>query len=275
MKYPSLTVLGAGGWVGSALVNHLRSEGEIVHPITRSALNDWLAAREPAHVIYAIGLTADFRGRPHATVEAHVSLLSRVLQRDALESLLLLSSTRVYGRSTNTREEAALPCLSGDPSDLYNLSKLTGEALVLQEQRPSFRVVRLSNVVGADQPCTTFLGQILQEACRGSVSIQQSPLMAKDYIDLNDVVRLLPLIARQGRQRLYNLASGENTSHRQVATLLEQRGVEVHFGNRDSNPDLEQKPICTARLQDEFTPAGSGLQACRQLILGSTTPQHN
>ena len=54
--------------------------------------------------------------------------------------MLLLSSTRVYARSENTDELVQpLPCLSSDPSDLYNLSKLMGEALVLQDPRPGMK----------------------------------------------------------------------------------------------------------------------------------------
>lgn len=285
MSSRMLTVLGAGGWVGAALVAQLRRQGQPVQAVGRAELEDWLAADAPAAVIYAIGLTADFRQRPHATVEAHVSLLSRVLQRPGVESLVYLSSTRVYGRSSSGCEDDLLPCLSADPSDLYNLSKLLGEALVLQVPSPHFRVVRLSNVVGPEQPATTFLGQLLREAeLDGQVRILQSASTAKDYVSLEDVVRLLPLIASHGQQRLYNLASGSNTSHCQIAALLQQRGVGVAFnealGLIDAVADRAQavsggsaSPVLSvARLQAEFRPPMAGLEACRALILGSATP---
>ena len=38
-----ITVLGAGGWIGSALVKDLRRQGRAVLPVGRSNLNDWLA----------------------------------------------------------------------------------------------------------------------------------------------------------------------------------------------------------------------------------------
>ena len=166
---------------------------------------------------------ADFRQRPHATVEAHVGLLSQVLRRPGLEKLLFLSSTRVYSRSEDLRESAPLPCLSCEPSDLYNLSKLLGEALVLQDPRPGLKVVRLSNVVGPSQPESTFVGALLTESRRhGKVTIQQSADSVKDYVALR-MVRLLPLIASHGKQRLYNLGSGRNIS-REVAAWLMRKG---------------------------------------------------
>jgi len=252
-----ITVLGAAGWIGSALVSDLRRRGREVLPVDRPELPAWFARDDQlGPVIYAIGLTADFRERPFATAEAHVGLLSRVLQRSRLTQMVLLSSTRVYARSDSTDEATALPCLSSDPSDLYNLSKLMGEALVLQDPRPGLKVVRISNVVGTGQPASTFMGSLLKEARDSArVTIQQPPTMAKDYVALQDVVRLLPLIAFQGRQRLYNLGSGFNTSHAEVADWLESQGVHVCFAPRATS-DFSFPPLSIERLSAEFEPPG-------------------
>ena len=253
-----ITVLGSGGWIGAALVEDLRRQGRVVLPVGRSELDDWLASSDTlGPVIYAIGLTADFRERPYATAEAHVGLLSSVLQRPGLSRLLLLSSTRVYARSDNTDEAAALPCLSSDPSDLYNLSKLMGEALVLQDPRPGLKVVRISNVVGVGQPRSTFVGSLLEAAgLSGEVTIRQAASMAKDYVALQDVVRLLPLIALHGRKRLYNLGSGRNTTHQEVAAWLEHQGVIVRFADQAS-PPLRFSQLSIHRLSAEFEPPGA------------------
>jgi nucleoside-diphosphate-sugar epimerase len=252
---PPFTVLGAGGWIGAALVAALQYQGRTVRAVDRAGLLPWLAKRDPqGPVIYAIGLTADFRQRPHATAEAHVGLLSQVLQRPGVEQLLLLSSTRVYARSVNTRETASLPCLSSDPSDLYNLSKLLGEALVLQDPRPGMKVVRLSNVVGLGQPVSTFVGALLAEGrASGVVTIQQPADTAKNYVALADVVRLLPLIAERGQQRLYNLGSGRNTSHAEVAAWLERQGTKVRFASGNAaSTGLSFPALAIDRLTAEF-----------------------
>ena len=248
-----VTVLGAGGWIGTALVEALKHQGRRVQAVKRDGLAGWLDSNEPpGTVIDTIGLTADFRQRPHATVEAHVEILSRIVKRPGLFNLLFLSSTRVYSRSSETREDTPLPCLSSDPSDLYNLSKLLGEALVLQDSRKGLKVVRLSNVVGPDQPQSTFVGALLEEArLSNTVTIRQSPDTSKDYVHLADVVRLLPLIAEQGQQRIYNLGSGRNTSHAQVAAWLERQGVDVQFAAQ-TTAGFRFPTLKIARLADEF-----------------------
>jgi len=57
-----------------------------------------LDGRDLGHIIYCIGITADFRRRPHDTITAHVTKLQEVLTRTSFESLVYLSSTRVYSR---------------------------------------------------------------------------------------------------------------------------------------------------------------------------------
>ena len=129
-----LHVLGAGGFIGAALVAWLESQDQVVHAVTRASLPALLAGRRPAgHVIDCVGLTGDFRVRPLDTAEAHVGVVARCLADLQFDSFLLLSSTRVYARANATHEDAALPTVPADPSDLYNVTKLAGEALCLAD----------------------------------------------------------------------------------------------------------------------------------------------
>jgi nucleoside-diphosphate-sugar epimerase len=259
---PSFTILGAGGFIGAALVAWLESQDHVVHAVTRASLPALLFGRRPAgHVIDCVGLTGDFRSRPLDTAEAHVGLVARCLSEMRFQSFLLLSSTRVYSRASATREDSALPTVPADPSDLYNLTKLAGEALCLANRRPDIRVARLSNVYSAGMPAETFLGQVLREGqSTGSVVFRQSAASAKDYVSLSAVVRLLPAIAAAGRQRLYNVAAGDNTSHATIADrLTELTGWPTSF-DMDA-PTVRHLPIDTTRLQDEFGPTSSDLSA--------------
>ena len=139
-----------------------------------------------------------------------MSVLSHAASRSCgSNSFLLLSSTRVYARAGTTHEDAMLPTVPADPSDLYNLTKLAGEALCLAHPCAATRVVRLSNVYGIDMSADTFLGQVLREGgATGGVEFRQGPASAKDYVNVAAVVRLLPAIATRGRQRIYNVAAG-------------------------------------------------------------------
>ena len=224
------TVLGAGGFIGQALVAHLRAAGDEVVAVRREGLSGFLEGRSSAghvpagHVIDCIGLTGDFRNRPLETAEAHVGVVARALARGGMTSFLLLSSTRVYARAAGTREDAEVPAVPAAAGDLYNITKLAGEALCLSDPRPGWRVARLSNVFGAGMGAACFLGQVLAEGrATGQVTFRQGLLSTKDYVAIEDVVPLLAGIAVSGRERLYNVASGANTTHDAIASVLSRR----------------------------------------------------
>jgi nucleoside-diphosphate-sugar epimerase len=261
------TVLGAGGYVGQALVERLDQAGHVVHAITRAALPALLQARRPVgHVINCIGLTGDFRARPCDTADAHVGITARCLATLPCDSFLFLSSTRVYARAEATHEAAPLPSRPDDPSDLYNLTKLAGEALCLADPRRTVRVVRLSNVYGPALGTDSFLGQVLQEGrMTGRVLLRQAPESEKDYVGLDAVLRLLPRIATGGADRLYNLAAGHNTTHRTIAAALQATfGWDIGF--QPDAPRVAFPPIDTARMDAEFGPALSNLSADLRIL---------
>jgi len=267
------TVLGAGGRVGRALVAALRDE-HAVRAVDRAGLEAFLSDRAPAgHVINCIGLTGDFRTRPLDTAQAHVGIVARLLARGHFASVLLLSSTRVYAGAASTHEDAALSCRPADPSDLYNLTKLAGEALCLAHPDPAIRVARLSNVYGPTPDPDTFLGQILHEGRRtGGVLFRQGPDSEKDYVGLGRVVSVLPRIAVAGRHRIYNVAAGHNVSHRAIAeTLCDALGWRTDFA--PDAPTMRFPPIEITRLNDEFGAALSDpLRDLSTIALGQEAP---
>jgi nucleoside-diphosphate-sugar epimerase len=241
------TVLGASGFIGSHLSAELERRGLDVATPARDAD---LAGRDLGTAFYCVGLTGDARRRPLETVEAHVGKLSEVLRRCRFDRLVYLSSTRLYLGAPTGREDETL---RDDPSDggrLFNLSKETGEALVLQGEGAG-AVARLSNVYGPDWESENFLTEIVTAACRdGAVTIRDAPDSAKDYVHVDDVVESLIAMARDG-EGIYNVASGRNVSHRELASALRAAtdcDVEFAVGGET----IAYPPIDTARLQAEF-----------------------
>jgi nucleoside-diphosphate-sugar epimerase len=213
-----ITVLGASGFIGSHLVKRLKERGLEYYSPDRK---EELPRRNLGHVIYSIGLTADFRTKPFDTVQAHVCKLLEVLRRCEFDSLLYLSSTRVYqGRSDSAREESLITIDTLSSGHLYNLSKLMGESLSLNCGK-TVRVVRLANVYGGDFASENFLSSLIRDAVqRKKVRLCTSLDSAKDYVSIDDVVDVLIRIATEGRERIYNVASGQNVSNRELVERI-------------------------------------------------------
>lgn len=247
----AFTVLGASGYIGSRLVAHLRGQGHVVWAPARGDAD--IFGQPLGHVLYCVGLTADFRTRPFDTVEAHVGLLAEVLRRAQFDSLLYLSSTRVYMGAASTEEDAPLSVVPGDPSYLYNLSKLTGESLCHASGRAGVRVARLSNVVGPgmDAQSGNLVADLVRQARGGHVVLRLDPSSRKDYVHVADLLDWLPRVALDGRATVYNVASGVQTTHGQwLGWLRERTGCTVEWP--DAAPVQQFPPIATQRLQTEF-----------------------
>ncbi|CAN7440915.1 NAD-dependent epimerase/dehydratase family protein [Acidovorax sp. LjRoot38] len=247
----TFTVLGASGYIGSRLVAHLQALG---HTVWAPARGDAEVFTRPlGHVIYCVGLTADFRTRPFDTVDAHVGLLAEVLRRAQFDSLLYLSSTRVYMGAASTQEDAALSVRPVDPSYLYNLTKLTGESLCHACGRPGVRVARLSNVVGPgmDAASGNLVADLVGQARAGRIVLRSDPQSAKDYVHVGDLLDWLPRIALAGRAATYNVASGRQTLHAQWLAWLQARtGCTVEV---DAQAPLQAfPPINVQRLRGEW-----------------------
>jgi nucleoside-diphosphate-sugar epimerase len=244
------TVLGGHGVIGRALVAGLRASAHSVDVLGRG--DAWDPNADWGHAIYAVGMTADFRTRPFETVDAHVGLLSSALRHRRFDTFLYLSSTRIYLDADSTAETARLRVAPSDPSDLYNLSKLLGESLCLSIPRPGIRVARLSNVVGGqDEASENFIPSLLREARSGRIFLQTDLMSAKDYIHIDDVLRLLPMISTSGAQRIYNVASGVSIEHGQwIERLRALTGCRVEVAL--DAPRVCFPPIDVRRIRAEF-----------------------
>lgn len=245
------TVLGASGFIGSSLVASLTRAGRECWAPARGARA--VLSRPLGHVIYCVGVTSDYRRRPLDAMEAHVAALLPLLRRARFDSFLYLSSTRVYHGASGAAEDAALAIRPQEPADLYGISKLAGESACLALPRPAIRVVRLSNVYGAADRSENFLTSVVGDALSsGKVVFRSSPSSSKDYISLDDVVGLLPRLATSGRERLYNLASGENTTNAEAARLLGRlTGCRTSFAS--GAPRLVFPRISTKLIRKEFS----------------------
>lgn len=252
------TVLGATGFIGGHLARHLRARGLEV----RTPGRDDPLSGDLGRVVYCIGLTADFRHRPWDTIDAHVVKLTDILRRGNFTSLVYCSSTRVYIHldPAGVADEAArLPVDVSDPEEIFNLSKLAGEAACLASSNPAVRIARIANTYGEDPAAGNFLTSIIRDALdTGHVHLRTALTSAKDYVAVGDVVRALRDLALGGTHRIYNVASGHNFSHAQImGWLTDICGCTVSV--KPEAPEVRFPRVSVARLKADFGYEPSGL----------------
>lgn len=243
------TVLGGRGFIGRNLAEHLRAQGYEVLTPEPTALE---AGKNYGHVMYCIGLTADFRQRPFDTMRAHVGLLEETLRSIKFESFVYLSSTRLYSAADSTCEDAAIRVDPHNPSDLYNISKLAGESLCLNSGLENVRIARISNVAGYDPHSDNLLSSLIRDGFSGQINLQASPDSAKDFIEIKQVVHVLEQIALRGKSGIYNVASGINTRYGALAEEIAKLTGSVLSLNPAG--ELQLFPVLsTDRIRNEFS----------------------
>lgn len=245
-----ITVLGGNGFIGSAVIKHLQSEGKDYWAPQREAiLND----KELGNVIYCIGLTADFRTKPFETVEAHVCKLSSILSECNYISFTYLSSSRVYIKcETSEVDENSRICVDiSDPDELYTLTKLTGERLCLSSGK-NVKIVRLSNVLGDDKLSENFIARIARLIRNEkSITLQTTLESSKDYVSVDSVAELLIKIAQSGKQTIYNIASGFNLTNEAVLKLLAEE-FEFQYSIDKAAKKIVFPRVSNQRIEQEF-----------------------
>ncbi|WP_269584575.1 NAD-dependent epimerase/dehydratase family protein [Roseibium sp. Sym1] len=243
------TVLGASGFIGRNLVRHLQSAGYEVATPGRHEIEN--LGGPLGRVFYCIGMTGNFRDRPLGTVDVHAGLPGRLLEQTDFESFVYFSSTRIYAQAAGSNETSETAPIAVTPSadTTYDLSKMLGEALCLSHEQAGVKVIRLSNVYGPDQGTATFLGSLLEDlAGTGQTTIREAPGSSKDYVAVDDVVQLAERIARTGRHRTYNVASGQPVSHEEIAEAVRNEGLSCTFtpgGVRRAFPQINIERIRT------------------------------
>ncbi|RYY71321.1 MAG: NAD(P)-dependent oxidoreductase [Chitinophagaceae bacterium] len=227
-----ITVLGASGFVGSNLVKKLHDSNISFQAPKRG---ESLEGRELGHVIYCIGMTADFRTKPFETVDAHVTVLSKILQVCDFESLTYLSSTRVYiktrSKNSSLTEADDIVINALDATDLFASSKLTGELLAMNSGRKNIKIVRLSNVFGPDLLSENFITSVVKDALLNKkVELLTTATSAKDYIAVEDVCQALIKLASLESNGIFNLSYGRNTTNDAILREIEKiTGAEVSY----------------------------------------------
>ena len=273
-----ITVLGASGFIGSNIVTKLMRDGKDVYAPKR---DEYFADRDLGHIIYCIGMTADFRTKPFETVDAHVCLLKYILETCVFESLTYLSSTRIYIKSKTKKkyltEEDDIVVNSRDAFDLFTASKITGELLALNSGRENIKIVRLSNVFGADLHSQNFITTIVRDALTNKkVELFTTPDSSKDYISVDDVSGALIKLAYLTKTGIYNLASGKNTSNKDILNELEKlTGAQTSYSPESQKIIFHEISNSKIVKEIKFKPTKSIINSLPEILLAIQNSNHN
>ena len=202
-------------------------------------------------MIYSLGVS-NFLKEPLQAIDAHVCILNNILKNCNFDSLLYISSGRIYYNANSTLEENAYSVNPNMKNELYNISKLQGESLCMSMNNPKIKIIRPSNVVGTNAPSNLFIPSLIKEAVEtGKIVLHSTLNSEKDYVYIDDLVQLIPKIISLDKYQIYNIASGYNISSKEIINEI----IRLTNCKLEIAPDAKKfssRQINIDRIKSEF-----------------------
>ena len=276
-KPARVVVIGAGGFVGGAIVEQLRRDGVAVLGLTRNEidlLQDGAAAklatmlRAEDGVVFVSALAP---ARTSALLVQNLRMAEAVVQALASQPvahLVYISSDAVYADDANPVTERSY-C---HPSTLHGMMHAARELMLKSEVKAPLAILRPSLLYGARDPHNGYgPNRFRRLAEKGeTITLFGEGEEQRDHIHVDDVARLVGLVLAHRSRGTLNIATGNSTSFRAVAEKvvgLAGKSVDVR-GTPRQNPATHRHFDVTDCLkafpQFRYTPLDEGLARAAQ-----------
>ena len=272
-----VVVIGAGGFVGGAIVRRLTRDGVPVHGLTRKEVDlladgaaDRLAAALAADdsVVFVSALAP---ARTPAMLVQNLRMAEAVGQAVAarpVAHVVYVSSDAVYADDANPVTERS----SCQPSSLHGMMHAARELMLRTDVKAPLAILRPSLLYGARDPHNGYgPNRFRRLAEKGeSITLFGEGEEQRDHVFIDDVSQLAGLVLAHRSRGILNIATGASTSFRDIA----QKVVALAGSKSEIRGTPRQNPI-THRHFDiadclkafpkfRYTPLNDGLARAMQ-----------
>ncbi len=222
-----VVVVGAGGFVGSAIVNGLGTAGIPTVAVARAQVD--LLAADASEKLSALLVPGDVVVFVSAVAPAKTSaqLLTNLTMARAgavafagvpPSHLLYISSDAVYVDDANPVTEASPVA----PSTIHGMMHAARELIFRTEARAPFAVLRPTLIYGAADPHGGYgPNRFRRQAASGDpITIFGEGEERRDHVAVEDVARLVVRMIRHGSVGVLNAVTGVSTSFHDIAHMV-------------------------------------------------------
>ena len=243
------TIFGAKGFFGTNLKKYLIvSKKKIFLPPKKK----YIFKKNLGNVIFCIG-THEALKKPNKALESNLAVLSKVLLNNKFKTFTYLSSIRTYSTNKIGIENKKILFDSKEEGVFFKALKLSAESLCLQIKNPKIKVIRLSNLFGDNFNNHKYL---LPTLIRNSLFSKKVQIVIhknskKNYLHVDDAIKIRLSIINKGKERIYNVGSNKSISVGQIAKLIKKyTGCKIVF---KKNAKVKNEPIINiSRIKKEF-----------------------
>jgi nucleoside-diphosphate-sugar epimerase len=274
----SIGILGLG-YIGSNLYDYLSSKKEELNinviPITKENINI-IESTTFNYFINCAGPGRNFREDILGTIDSNVCLLIYLLKNlKVKDNFIILSSTRIYGFSPNSKvifDENYFQRSNHLLLDyIYNGSKKLIESIVTNySEKLNYRtnIIRLSNVYGGFNKLdeSTFIKKMFKFKLNNiSPETNQNRNSKKDYIYISDAIEgILRTLLLSKKNDIFNIASGASYSLDEISKIID---IEIDYKNESREILFSNISIKKAKDLLSFNPSVNINEGLRRVLL--------
>ena len=219
-----VVVLGCGGFIGSAITQHLEASGVSILSLSRSELDllpPTAADRLSAFLVPSDVLVVAAAKAPCKNLEmlrenlAMIEPICIALQRQPVSQLVYISSDAVYKDSPKPLTEASC----AEPSSLHGAMHLAREIALRQAFTGSMAIVRPTLVYGLHDPHNGYGPNRFRRLAQSGedIFLFGEGEEQRDHVHVEDVAELVRYIILRRSTGIANAVSGQVVSFRNLA----------------------------------------------------------
>ena len=244
LKNKRILVTGGKGYLGTRLVDRLKSEGAEVYTLSLEPSEDdreyqvdicnakqveAMVSKIRPDYVYHLAASLD-RQRDFDRYEQIMAInvtgtfnLLKALQQINYTNFIFTSSSEVYGNNKSPFLES-MALRSASP---YSLSKVQGEHLIMtfsDVYDKNYTILRLFNFYGENMPENFFIPQIISALERNENFEMTKGEQERDFLYVEDIIQALILAAKNSNshRNIFNVCSGEGIALKQLAEEISQ-----------------------------------------------------
>ena len=223
-KPSRLVVLGAGGFIGSAITRRLNEAGIDTVPLTKeqidlqatNASEKLSAILNPLDVLVFVSAKAPCKDLAMLIENTRMAqAVCSAIKIKPVAHVIYISSDAVYKDSPTALNEASC----AEPGAIHGAMHLVREIALKQEYAGPLAIVRPTLVYGLDDPHNGYgPNRFRRLAAEGKdIVLFGEGEELRDHIDVNDIAELVYLIAMHRSHGIVNAVSGDVVSFRELA----------------------------------------------------------
>ena len=241
------TIFGSTGFIGNEICNYLKKMRQKVFLPNKKKIK---FKKNLGHIIYCVG-SDDWQKKTKKGFYSNFGHLKEIVFNNNFKSIIFLSTTRVYINSNHTFEENNLLVNSEKTNDYYNILKLASESLLLRLNK-KVKIIRLSNVFGLNYKSPLLLPTIIRDGInKKKIQIMINQNSTKDYVHIDDVIKMVFKILKYGKENIYNVASGNNITIKSIVKILKEK-IRCKVILKNQNKKIFEPKINIKKISKEF-----------------------